>query len=118
MAKLSPAGVLRLRAPSAVLHDQSVRRFAQNDDSVGELTERTPLRGSRQRKFLGCAPPDDKWRVVTSIKGRQTGQILWGMDEKRLEQVSAYGQQVLCCLRAYLSSPTDIVHAYPILSRL
>ena len=34
--KISTAGVLRLRATSAVLRDKSVRRFAQDDDSVGE----------------------------------------------------------------------------------
>src|ERR1700722_8148275 len=39
MAKLSTAEVLRLRAPSAVSRDQSVRRSAQDDDSVGSLTE-------------------------------------------------------------------------------
>ena len=33
-----PAEVLRLRATSAVSRDQSVRRFAQDDDSVGVLT--------------------------------------------------------------------------------
>jgi hypothetical protein len=43
MGKMSTAGVLRLRATSAVSRDQSVRRFAQDDESVGELTERRPL---------------------------------------------------------------------------
>jgi hypothetical protein len=35
MGKLSIAEVLRLRATSAVPRDQSVRRSAQDDDSVG-----------------------------------------------------------------------------------
>jgi hypothetical protein len=39
MGKLSTAEVLRLRATSAVPHDQSVRRFAQDDDSVGVSTK-------------------------------------------------------------------------------
>jgi hypothetical protein len=47
MSTISTADVLRLRAPSSVSRDQSVRRFAQDDDSVGELTERRPLCGSR-----------------------------------------------------------------------
>ena len=47
MGKISTAEVLRLRATSAVSRDKSVRRFAQDDDSVGELTERRPLCGSR-----------------------------------------------------------------------
>jgi hypothetical protein len=47
MGKLSTAEVLRLRATSAVSRDQSVRRSAQDDESVGELTERKPLCGSR-----------------------------------------------------------------------
>ena len=51
MVKISAAGVLRLRAASPLLSDRSARRFAQDDDSVGELTERRSLCGSR-----GCAP--------------------------------------------------------------
>jgi hypothetical protein len=54
MGEKSTAEVLRLRATSAVPRDQSVRRSAptasrgrQDDDSVGELTERRPLCGSR-----------------------------------------------------------------------
>ncbi len=35
VGKISTAEVLRLRAPSAVSRDQSVRRCAQDDDSVG-----------------------------------------------------------------------------------
>jgi hypothetical protein len=54
MGKLSTAGVLRLRATSAVSRDKSVRRCAQDDDSVGELTERRPLCGSgAHRRSLG-----------------------------------------------------------------
>jgi hypothetical protein len=34
MGKISIAGVLRLRATSAVSRDKSVRRFAQDDDFV------------------------------------------------------------------------------------
>ena len=37
MGKLSPAGVLRLRATSAVSRDPSVRRSAQDDGFVGRL---------------------------------------------------------------------------------
>jgi hypothetical protein len=39
MGKISTAEVLRLRATSAVSRNQSVRRSAQDDDSVGVLTE-------------------------------------------------------------------------------
>jgi hypothetical protein len=46
MGKISAAEILRLRATSAVSRDQSVRRFAQDDDSVGELTERKPCAGA------------------------------------------------------------------------
>ena len=41
MGKISTAEVLRLRAASAVSRDQSVRRSAQDDDSVGVLTKNT-----------------------------------------------------------------------------
>src|ERR1700733_15150736 len=41
MGQTSTAGVLRLRATSAVSRDQSVRRCAQDDDSVGVLTKNT-----------------------------------------------------------------------------
>src|ERR1700728_173069 len=47
MGRLSTAGVLRFRAPSAVSRNQSVRRSAQDDDSVGEPEEKPqvpPLR--------------------------------------------------------------------------
>src|SRR5277367_5720933 len=72
MGKISSAEVLRLRATSAVSRSQSVRRSTQDDDSVGELTERRPLCGSRGAPQIGCAR-DDKWRVVTFIRGRQVG---------------------------------------------
>jgi hypothetical protein len=39
MGKISTAGVLRLRAPSAVSRDKSVRRFAQDDGFVEVLTK-------------------------------------------------------------------------------
>jgi hypothetical protein len=39
MGKLSTAGVLRLRATSAVSRDKSVRRSAQDDVFVGILTK-------------------------------------------------------------------------------
>jgi hypothetical protein len=39
MGKISTAGVLRLRATSAVSRDRSVRRSAQDDDFVGVLTK-------------------------------------------------------------------------------
>jgi hypothetical protein len=39
MGKISTAEVLRLRATSAVSRNQSVRRSAQDDDSVGSLTK-------------------------------------------------------------------------------
>jgi hypothetical protein len=45
MGNISTAEVLRLRATSSVSRDPSVRRFAQDDESVGELTE--TLYGSR-----------------------------------------------------------------------
>jgi hypothetical protein len=41
MGKISTAEVLRLRATSSVPHDQSVRRFAQDDDSTEGLTKNT-----------------------------------------------------------------------------
>ena len=78
--KLSTAEVLRLRATSTVSRNQSVRRSAQDDDSVGELKERRPLCVSRGALQLGCAR-DDKWRVVTFIRGRQIG---WTEKEQRV----------------------------------
>ena len=39
IGKKSTAGVLRLRVASAVARDKSVRRSAQDDDSVGVLTK-------------------------------------------------------------------------------
>ncbi len=56
---ISTAEVLRLRATSAVSRDQSVRRCAQDDESVGELTERRPLCGSRgEPQILGFGPKE------------------------------------------------------------
>ncbi len=48
MGKIGIAGVLRLRARSALSRDPSVRRFAQDDDSVGELTEAAPTSSVRK----------------------------------------------------------------------
>jgi hypothetical protein len=42
MGKISIAGVLRLRATSTVSRNQSVRRSAQDDDSVGVSTKKHP----------------------------------------------------------------------------
>ena len=39
--KISIVGVLRLRAPNAVSCDESVRRFAQDDDFVGVVRKNT-----------------------------------------------------------------------------
>jgi hypothetical protein len=39
IGKISTAGVLRLRATSTVSRDQSVRRSAQDDESVGVLAK-------------------------------------------------------------------------------
>jgi hypothetical protein len=70
IGKLSTAEVLRLRATSAVSGDKSVRRCAQDDESVGE--------------------PEEKPQVPFDFAPlRMT--ILWGFDEKHPEQVSAYG---------------------------
>jgi len=48
MGKISIAGVLRLRAPSAVSHDKAVRRFAQDDDLVGVLKKNIRDRSVRR----------------------------------------------------------------------
>ena len=42
MGRTSSPGFLRLRAPSAVSCDESVRRFAQDDDFVGVLNKKIP----------------------------------------------------------------------------
>ena len=55
MGKISTAEVLRLRATNAVSGDQSVRRSAQDDDSVGEREEKQqvpPLRFAPVGKFV------------------------------------------------------------------
>jgi hypothetical protein len=44
--KISTAGVLRLRATSAVSRDKSVRRSAQDDDFVGVLTKKMSFQSS------------------------------------------------------------------------
>jgi hypothetical protein len=87
----STAGVLRLRATSAVSRDQSVRRFAQDDDSVGELTERRPLCGSGAHcrslrlpnfllvlvalaSFMRFSPTENRTRgCVSKQRGRKYG---------------------------------------------
>ena len=54
MGKISTAGVLRLRAPSAVSRDKAVRRFAQDDDLVGVLKKNI-----RDRSVRRSAQDDD-----------------------------------------------------------
>jgi hypothetical protein len=65
MGKISTAGVLRLRATSALCRDQSVRRCAQDDDSVGVLTKNTLNR-------LGALAIPSMWRgwLLPRIKCR------------------------------------------------
>ena len=72
--KICTTEVLRLRATSAISRHQSVRRSAQDDDSVGELTERRPLcgnRGALQVPRLALGMTSGGW--VTFIRGRQIG---------------------------------------------
>ena|ERR1700733_13633175 len=69
---MSTAEVLRLRAASAVSRGISVRRSAQDDDSVGELTERrTFVREPGRTADPSAALGMRKGRVVTFIRGRQ-----------------------------------------------
>ena len=49
--RLRSGQALRLRAPSAVSCDESVRRFAQDDDFVGVLKKR-----SRRLALMGLRP--------------------------------------------------------------
>ena len=73
MGKMNIAEVLRLRATSAVSRDQSVRRFAQDDDSVGEPTERRPLGGAGANcGSLGSSQDDDSWENQKRTEGRST----------------------------------------------
>jgi hypothetical protein len=67
MGKISTAEVLRLRAPKAVSRDKSARRIAQDDDSVGKLTERGPLCGSRGAQQVPRLPPDFLSNTVASV---------------------------------------------------
>jgi hypothetical protein len=57
MDKIGTAEVLRLRATSAVSRDQSVRRFAQDDDSVGVLTKNTLNKLALMGRIPGPADP-------------------------------------------------------------
>ena len=50
-SKISTADVLRLRATSAASHDQSVRRCAQDDESVGEPEEKQQVPPLRYPRF-------------------------------------------------------------------
>jgi hypothetical protein len=64
MGKISIAGVLRLRAPSAVSGDKSMTRSAQDDDFVGVLAKnisnKLPLMGRRpgllSKTLSSCQP--------------------------------------------------------------
>jgi hypothetical protein len=59
MGTISAPEVLRLRATSAMARDQSVRRSAQDDDSVGELRNGDLCaEAGAHRRSLGCARDD------------------------------------------------------------
>jgi hypothetical protein len=60
MGKISTAEVLRLRATSAVSRDKSVRRCAQDDDSVGVSTKNIP------NKLALMTPP---WLIFSCPRG-------------------------------------------------
>jgi hypothetical protein len=65
MGKLSTAGVLRLRAKSAVSSDRSVRRFAQDDGFVGGLKKNT----SHRLTLIGLA----SWAKFSRPYGTEFG---------------------------------------------
>jgi hypothetical protein len=70
MGKISAAEVLRLRATSAVLGNRSVRRFAQDDDSVAGI------------KTIGSSAKNTKRSKKSQALPRQAGAgrmtSLWG----------------------------------------
>jgi hypothetical protein len=59
MGKISTAEVLRLRATSSVSGDKSVRRCAQDDDSVGEPEEGPAVSSYPTRHLLPAERGDD-----------------------------------------------------------
>jgi hypothetical protein len=61
MGKISTAEVLRLRATSSVSRDKSVRRSAQDDDSVRVLTTNTLNKSALMGNGSGPAPESDLW---------------------------------------------------------
>ena len=61
MGELSTAEVLRLRATSTVSRDQSVRRSAQDDESVGEPEEKQQVPALRSGSTAGRDRRDDKF---------------------------------------------------------
>jgi hypothetical protein len=107
--KIATAGVLRLRATRAVSRDQSVRRCAQDDNSVGELTERRPLCGSRgalqiprlaefrvgELHAVFSYGKPHTWMCIEAawqeIRLRFRMTILWEFDQKHPRQVSVDG---------------------------
>jgi hypothetical protein len=69
MGKISTAGVLRLRATSAVSRDKSVRRFAQDDDFVGILTKNI----LNKLALMGLRPGLSSAVPVRQAQGRLCG---------------------------------------------
>ena len=79
---MSTAEVLRLRATSSVSRDQSVRRFAQDDDSVGEPKEKPqvpPLRFAPVGMTNSFRSMTSREKSMKSQPLRMT--ILWEVDE-------------------------------------
>ena len=78
MGKASTAGVLRLRATSAMTHDKSPRRSAQDDDFVGVSTKNTlnklALYGTRKPLLAIFTRP----HCETALRWRVTAAALSG----------------------------------------
>src|SRR5271156_3031426 len=91
MGKISIAEVLRLRATSAVSRDKSVRRSAQDDDSVGVLTKNTlnklalmrhgpglfsvPVRQAQGRLWRDCSSFQSTLRTSPGFPVRCSRQV-------------------------------------------
>jgi hypothetical protein len=74
MGKISTAEVLRLRATSAMSRDESVRRSAQDDDSVGEPEEKQRVPPLRYPGFpvelVGVGKPHAAFLTESRTRGR------------------------------------------------
>ena len=116
--KKSSAGVLRLRATSAVSRDKSVRRSAQDDDSVGVSTKNTLSKLARMRHRRTLLSSRPQWRnlqfpATVSEGGFPLLHLVFdSLDRVAKNLLQAHGSRTVALSEVFVDL-IPIIHPWP-----